>query len=390
ATKTAQLQSGLSLQGRDSTHDRGMCPKLTIRQKLSSRVFRDKGEGFSLNRYVGSDICGFNGETNEELCLRWQQMGAFHSFMRNHNTEGASPQDPARWPSVAAATQKANFFRYKYLPYLFSLHFAASLSGGTVVRPLFYEFPTDLETHDLGHQFLWGSSMLIAPVVYQGATSVNVYLPEDDWFSLFDYELWSTNATWLSRVSRSVDIPDSNLRGSILPRQAPNVTTSASRQNGFELLVAPSASGEISANGFLYWDDGESIIESFDAHDYYHWTFKYYSDSQNGYLSIKTERQSNSLAVPTIDTVEIFNYRFYPDFSSFTLNGKKVNINVQTSSYNPYKSILYVSTKNLIDISGEGFANLSWKHSAGDSDVWSNGIEIDEKRNWRTRSDLFI
>ncbi|KAK6031007.1 hypothetical protein OSTOST_02847, partial [Ostertagia ostertagi] len=69
------------------------------------------------NRYVGSDICGFNGETNEELCLRWQQMGAFHSFMRNHNTEGASPQDPARWPSVAAATQKANLFRYKYLPY---------------------------------------------------------------------------------------------------------------------------------------------------------------------------------------------------------------------------------------------------------------------------------
>ncbi|KHJ85716.1 glycosyl hydrolase, family 31, partial [Oesophagostomum dentatum] len=68
--------------------------------------------------YIGSDICGFNGETTEELCLRWQQMGAFHSFMRNHNTPSPSPQDPAQWDSVANATKKANLFRYKYLPYL--------------------------------------------------------------------------------------------------------------------------------------------------------------------------------------------------------------------------------------------------------------------------------
>ncbi|EYB90860.1 hypothetical protein Y032_0213g2296 [Ancylostoma ceylanicum] len=324
--------------------------------------------------YIGSDICGFNRDATEEMCLRWQQMGAFHTFMRNHNAIRQKPQDPAEWASVAAATKKANLFRYKYLPYLFSLHFIASLSGGTVIRPVFYEYPTDQRTHDLGYQFLWGSSMMIAPALYKGATTVQAYLPKDDWYSVFDHNYGQLiepgdqtfPAPWTSLIPVLVR------GGSILPRQVPNVTTEYTRKNAFELLVAPGKKYRTkhAAEGELYWDDGDSIVESFELHNYYHWKFSYLGTSDTGSLKITMSRAAKSLPIPTLDTIEIFDHKHQPDFKSVQVNGKKVDIDLKSSSYNKDTRILSISKKNFIDMSKETQILIEWKNgvvSAGGS-----------------------
>lgn len=97
------------------------------------------------------------------------QLGAFNPFFRNHNSINNPNQDPGVYSSdVVQSIKSVVETRYTLLPYLYSLFFKVNIDGGTVVRSLVHEFPSDKNTHDIDEQFLWGSALLISPVIEQG------------------------------------------------------------------------------------------------------------------------------------------------------------------------------------------------------------------------------
>lgn len=104
------------------------------------------------------DICGFSGNTTQELCSRWQQLGAFYPFSRNHNEINAivsisiklhfvlcdpQAQDPTVWDNkTIGIIRRSLLLRYSLLPYLYTLFYLAHTNGDTVARPLFMQYVT--------------------------------------------------------------------------------------------------------------------------------------------------------------------------------------------------------------------------------------------------------
>ena len=55
---------------------------------------------------VGGDICGFMGETTDDLCEKWHLLGAFYPFSRNHNAMGEKSQEPTTFNDTVRANMK--------------------------------------------------------------------------------------------------------------------------------------------------------------------------------------------------------------------------------------------------------------------------------------------
>ncbi|OED42360.1 hypothetical protein AB833_06830 [Chromatiales bacterium (ex Bugula neritina AB1)] len=145
----------------------------------------------------GHDIGGFDGpRPTAELLCRWVEMMALHpravmnswkpdADMEVESASGAAPpaeESRATLPwmheSVEAHVRHNLRLRYRFLPWIYHLSWCAHCQGTPVVVPLEYYYQ---EPQSIGEQtqFLLGESVLVAPVIEEGAVARQVYLPDD-------------------------------------------------------------------------------------------------------------------------------------------------------------------------------------------------------------------
>jgi alpha-glucosidase len=145
------------------------------------------GMGLSGFPFVGVDIGGFAEAPTPELYTRWLQAGVFYPFMRSHTAFGTPDQEPWSYGVEHEAINRRSIeLRYRLLPQIYTVMRESSESGIPAMRPLMLEYPDDGATYGMDDQFLFGSDLLIAPVLRAGMTERGVYLPRGDW-----YDFWS-------------------------------------------------------------------------------------------------------------------------------------------------------------------------------------------------------
>jgi alpha-glucosidase len=144
--------------------------------------------------------------------------------------------------------------RYRLLPYLYTALHQACTEGIPMMRPLVLEFPRDPTVINLSDEYLFGSELLVAPVVDEGSTQRKVYLPEGGWIDFWNERSYA-GPGWIE-VSAPLDtLPLYVRQGAIIPC-GPDVQYSSQRAlDPLTIEIYPGADRSFT----LYEDDGETL-----------------------------------------------------------------------------------------------------------------------------------
>lgn len=166
-----------------------------------------------------TDIGGFYGGNPQdpkfkELFVRWFQWGTFCPVMRLHGDR--QPQQPQIGTTGGATCRsgapnevwsygeevykicvKYMKLREKMRDYTRLLMKEAHEKGTPIIRPLFYEYPEDIQCWNVEDEYFYGSDILVAPILESGAISRKIYLPNSSTWIEYETKKHYDGGKWI-------------------------------------------------------------------------------------------------------------------------------------------------------------------------------------------------
>jgi len=234
--------------------------------------------------YAHSDAGGFSmtDKADPELYTRWLQFASFTPIFRPHGSalEGLTPEgtislpsEPTFWDEkTKAIALKTIQQRYRLLPYNYTLAWEQTQFGKPLIRPMIFENLQDSNLLKANDQYMWGSALLVAPVLYPGIQSRKVYLPEGNWYR-WENLSWIKGGQWIEETISLNSIPVFAKGGTFIPTwEKRNIKSTEEIKNEavMELTWLP---GESNDTSYVYIDNGETPEAQADEKKYslMHW-----------------------------------------------------------------------------------------------------------------------
>jgi len=212
------------------------------------------------------DTGGFEGQPDEELFTRWVQWSAFSPTLRVHcNGKDGFNRDIWLYPYESFKIMREAFqLRASLVPYIATAAYD-SLKGIGLLRPMYYYYPENDEAYLFTAQYMFGSQMLVSPVVAaadsNGLSLMKVWIPDGKWVEWFSGRIFSGPAT-ITRQFLKNEIPVYVKAGSVIPmldlKSAPLLGSASRVPQTLQLTVFPGASAGSKVSSYYFDDDGYS------------------------------------------------------------------------------------------------------------------------------------
>lgn len=236
----------------------GLQPQVTI--MLNS--------GLSGLGYMGHDVGGFAVDQSHpedaELYVRWLQLGAFSPMLRTHAQFKA---EPYHYPQYESIIKQLILDRYRWLPYNYTLAYENASKGWPLVRPLnFHEAGTKSRYDDITDEYLWGSELLVAPVMQQGAVERTVTFPEGTWIDFAEPKKKYDGGSTIVYPAQLEVLPLFVKAGAFIPMAEYKMNSTADyRADRFTVNYYPAAGIE---STYALYDDNRLSPKALESNEY--------------------------------------------------------------------------------------------------------------------------